>query len=247
MVTHEATSIVPGPSQATQEKRGATITIIWVATFSLWNNGGPLVSVSHWVIFLYLLYYKLGQSSRTAKNRKEWRTTHKGRSSRLPSRVCTTDLQNLTASRCPLHGLTFSLVTLIRVSYCPVNQFTSRVACMFLPYEPHPLPGMTFHLLVQKLFKNPHSVLLEQTLRLHLLRWVFDSSPYYFLYLVFSCCLQIVNSLIAEILSCFLWKNYIWCFPYLWVIDTYLRLEVLKFFFIWSFKVLFSLRTVCKK
>lgn len=121
MVTHEATSIVSGPSQGTQEKRAATITITWVATFSLWNNGGPLVSVSYWVVFLYLLSYKLGRSSQTTKNRKERRTAHKGRSSRLPRRVCTADLRKLTASRCPLHGLPFSLVTLTQVSSCQVN------------------------------------------------------------------------------------------------------------------------------
>lgn len=155
MVTHEATAIVLGPSQATQEKRAATITIIWVATFSLWNNGGPLVSVSHWVIFLYLLYYKLGQSSRTTKNRKEWRTTHKGRSSRLPSSFCTTDLQNLNASHCPLHGLTFSLVTLTRVLYRQVNPAYFPCSLHVSPLRATPSSWNDFSLACAKTLQKP--------------------------------------------------------------------------------------------
>lgn len=82
-------------------------------------------------------------------------------------------------------------------------------------------------------FKNPFSVLLEQAMRLPLLQWALDSSQYYLLHLVVSYCLQTVNSLIADILSCFLWKIYIRCFPFLWVIGKYLwAFEVLKSLFI---------------
>lgn len=239
MVTHEATAIVLGPSQATQEKRAATITIIWVATFSLWNNGGPLVSVSHWVIFLYLLYYKLGQSSRTTKNHKEWRTTHKGRSSRLPSSVCTTDLQNLNASHClSMDWLSHSLPWHV---FCTarLTQLTSRVACMFLPYEPHRLPGMTFHLRVQKLFKNPRSVPLRTN----------PAAPFAPASLRFLTVLFLVSGVFllsseSELLNC----RGSFLLP-MKKIHTMLSIFMGNWYIsmVWGFKVLFSLRTVCEK
>lgn len=184
------------------------------------------LSLSHWVIFLDFLYKNWGNAPklwRTAKNEGQVITQEHW----IPNRVCTPELQTLTASSCPFHLTNFSvvidLVTLTSVLSWQGNP-TYLLCNLHLSWAtPSSCNDFIF-------FKNPFSVLLEQATRLPLL---LDSSQYYLLHLVVSYCLQTVNSLIADILSCFLWKIYIRCFPFLWVIGKYLwAFEVLKSLFI---------------
>lgn len=86
---------------------------------------------------------------------------------------------------------------------------------------------------------NPLSVSSKQSHEAPRLQCVLETPAPQAFSLGFSYCLQIVNFLIAEILSCCTGKKYRW-FPFSWVINKYLwvlEVEVYKFLFKNSMKI----------